>query len=161
MEPSSADEVPTPTLVAAWERLGLLAAESVPLWAAHWLTQGLEGEAVVGLAGLTRQDVREVHDLLPQALDEAGVPRMTSARAAAKVAFDQVATLHLDGRAAWQWVIDVVCETISQNEYSSEFFDEPLANVYGLDDELSGRWGRSKEELAVAVRDACARQLAS
>src|SRR5687767_6922849 len=39
-------EVPSPRLVAAQMRLGILTAESVPLWAAHWLVQGFDGEAV-------------------------------------------------------------------------------------------------------------------
>ncbi len=46
------DDVPTPRLVAAWLVVGGLATESVPLWAAHWLAQGQDGEALRELAGL-------------------------------------------------------------------------------------------------------------
>jgi hypothetical protein len=53
----------------------------------------------------------------------------------------------VDGLASWGWVIDVVRETISQGGYAFEFFEQPLAAVYGLDDELDGGWGRSEEEL--------------
>ncbi len=35
--------VPSPQIVAAWEQLGLLPTEKVPLWAAHWLVAGYDG----------------------------------------------------------------------------------------------------------------------
>ncbi len=152
-------DVPPPRLVAAWMRLGILAAESVPLWAAHWLVQGHDGEALVELAGLSGKDTRAVRDLLPAALAEAGVEPLTSAQAEAKVAFDHIASLHVDGQASWGWVIDVVRETISQGGYAFELFDEPLAAVYGLDEELEGHWGRSETELGKAVYSACEEQL--
>lgn len=34
-------------------------------------------------------------------------------------------------------------------------FDEPLGAVYGLDDELTGGWGRQATEIEQAVREAC------
>jgi len=39
-------EIPTPELLAAWVALGIVPAERVPLWAAHWLIQGHDGAAV-------------------------------------------------------------------------------------------------------------------
>lgn len=140
-------------------RLDILAAESVPLWAAHWLVQGNDGDALVELAGLSGEDTRTVRDLLPAALAEAGVPDLTSTQAEAKVAFDHIASLHLDGLASWGWVIDVVRETISQSGYAFELFDEPLSAVYGLDEELEGHWGRSEAEAGKAVHAACEEQL--
>lgn len=152
-------EVPSPRLVAAQMRLGILATESVPLWAAHWLAQGFDGEAVVELAGLSGRDTRTVADVLPAALEEAGIPPMTSLQAEVKVAFDHIAAMHIQGRASWRWVMETVRETISQGGYEFEFFDEPLAAVYGLDDELGAAWGRAEPELARDVLRACEQQL--
>jgi hypothetical protein len=84
---------------------------------------------------------------------------MTSVQAEAKVAFDHIASLHVRGLASWRWVIDIVRETISQGGYAFEIFNEPLAAVYGFDDELNGDWGCSPAELARAVRLACDEQL--
>ncbi len=152
-------EVPSPRLVAAQMRLGILATESVPLWAAHWLVQGFDGEAVVELAGLSGHDSRSVADLLPAALEEVGIPPMTSLQAEVKVAFDHIAALHTQGRASWRWVVEAVRETVSQGGYAFEFFDAPLAAVYGLDDELGAAWGRAEPELARDVLRACQQQL--
>lgn len=152
-------DVPSPRLVAAQMRLGILATESVPRWAAHWLVQGLDGAAVVELAGLSGRDTRAVADLLPAALEEVGIPPMTPLRAEVKVAFDHIAALHVQGRATWWWVMATVRETISQGGHAFEFFDEPLAAVYGLDDELGAAWGRAEPELARDVLRACEQQL--
>jgi hypothetical protein len=151
--------VPSPRLVAAWMRLDILSAETVPLWAAHWLIEGYDGDSITELAGLSGRDTRAVWDLLPAALEEADVPDMTSTQAETKVAFDHIASLHADGLASWGWVIDIVRETISQGGYAFEFFEQPLAAVYGLDDELEGGWGRAEEELGRAVWSACVEQL--
>jgi hypothetical protein len=43
-------------MVAAWARLGLIPPEKVPLWAAHWLVAGYDGEHLVHLAGLHGDD---------------------------------------------------------------------------------------------------------
>ena len=129
------------------------------MWAAYWLVEGLDGDAVVELAGLSVQDSGAVRDLLPAALEDAGVADLTTTQAEVKVAFDHIAALHTDGLASWGWVIDVVHETISQGNYAVEYFEEPLAAVYGMDDELDGGWGRSEQEIGRAIRSACDQQL--
>ena len=93
------------------------------------------GTLFAELAGLSGREPREVRDLLPRALEEAGVCEMTSTQAEVKVTCDHIASLHLRGLASWRWVIDIVRETISEGGYAFEFFDEPPAAVYGLDDE--------------------------
>lgn len=69
---------------------------------------------------------------------------MTSLQAEVKVALDHSAAMHIQGRASWRWVMETVRETISQGGYEFEFFDEPLAAVYGLDDETWGGVGSSR-----------------
>jgi hypothetical protein len=39
-------ETPTPSVVAAWMVLDQLPAERVPMWAAEWLVQGYDGDAL-------------------------------------------------------------------------------------------------------------------
>ena len=94
-----------PRLVAAWLELDTLPTERVPLWAAHWLTAGHDGEALAELAGLHGDDPYEVRDLLPSALAECGVmtPDFASAnefrqRFAAMAAFN-ASSISTVGRA--------------------------------------------------------------
>jgi hypothetical protein len=152
---------PTPELVAAWLVLDDLRAESVPMWAANWLVQGYDGAALAELAGLSGQDTREVRDLLPAALAEAGVSPMSSKHAAVKLAFDHIANMHLSGRARWTWVVNQVVELIYATGYASESFEQPLGQLYGIDDEAGEPWSRTDDELAQIVRQACLDQTAS
>ncbi|GAB2681311.1 hypothetical protein GCM10009743_66810 [Kribbella swartbergensis] len=152
---------PTPELVAAWLALDDLRAESVPMWAANWLVLGYDGAALAELAGLSGQDTREVRDLLPEALAEAGVRPLSSKLAAVKVAFDHVANLHLSGRARWAWVVNQVVEVVYRTGDASEAFEQPLGQFYGIDDEAGEPWSRTEDELARIVRQACLDQTAS
>jgi hypothetical protein len=70
---TDADRVPGPQAVAAWARLGLVPNEEVPLWAAHWLVAGYDGEHLVHLAGLHGDDPCDVRDALPDALRDCGI----------------------------------------------------------------------------------------
>jgi hypothetical protein len=79
--------VPSPELVAVWAKLGMIPSERVPLWAAHWLVAGYDGEHVVHLAGLHGDDSREVNDALRDALLDCGVTLPESEAAAAAVVY--------------------------------------------------------------------------
>lgn len=153
------EDVPSLALVSAWETLGTLRTELVPIWAAHWLAQGLDGEGIVALASLDSNDIREVHDLLPDALADAGVEPMSGTRAAARIAFDHIARMHLDGKAGWRWVLTAVTGAFEQNDYGRAFRDEPLGALCGLEDEVAGGWGRRTVEIEAEVHDACERQV--
>ena len=152
-------ETPTPAFVAAWLALDTLRAESVPMWAATWLVQGYDGESVAELAGLSGRDTREVRDLLPAALADAGVDPLSSRQAALKVAYDHIATMHLSGRAHWTWAVNQVVELVIGNGYASEVFEQPLGALWGIDDELGEPWSRTEDELAGIVRQACIEQV--
>lgn len=151
---------PTPELVAAWLALDDLRAESVPMWAANWLVQGYDGAALAELAGLSGRDTREVRDLLPAALAEAGVRPPSSKYAAVKVAFDHIANLHLSGRVRWAWVVNQVVDVVYLSGHASEPFEQPLGQLYGIDDEAGEPWSRPDDELAQVVRQACLDQTA-
>lgn len=158
---SAAAEIPAPLLVAAWERLGLLPTDRVPLWAAHWIVGGHDGEALVYLAGLHDDDPREVHDALPGALRDCGVEMPGSDVAAATVIFTHAARLHVAGRAGPEWVSCQAGLIIASSEYRESVMDLPLGGLFGVDDEWGAGWGRSIEELARVVREVCEEQLRS
>jgi len=161
----SAGVVPSPELVAAWLVLGVLPAERVPGWAAHWLAAGYDGEALAELAGLHGDDPREVRDLLDAALAECGLattqPSASAARherAAAMIAFTAIARLQVDGLASERWVVDKVIEITEP--YNPEWITSlPLGGLFILADEWGAGWGRTKDQLCAAVRQACLEQV--
>jgi hypothetical protein len=156
---SAPAEVPSPLLVAAWERLGLLPTERVPLWAAYWIAGGLDGPALVYLAGLHGDDPRDVHDALPDGLADCGVKMLDSDVAAATVAFIHVARLHVAALTGPQWVLSQVGQIVAGSGYSLSVIDLPLGGLFDVDDESGAGWGRSDEELAQLVLGACEEQL--
>ncbi|MDQ2813088.1 MAG: hypothetical protein M3Z75_14740 [Actinomycetota bacterium] len=154
------DSVPSPLLVAAWERLGVLRPESVPMWAAYWIAAGYDGENLIYLAGLHGDDPREVHDSLPGALQDCTVPWPESDVAAAIVAFRNLAQMHLAGQAGPLWVAQKAEEVVFRSGYSKDVMALPLGQVQGTRDAWETGWGGTKAELAATVRKACEEQLA-
>jgi hypothetical protein len=148
-----------PRLVAAWLALDTLPTELVPGWAAEWLADGIDGKALETLAGLHGDDPREVRDVLPDALAEAGAPVPAVDCASVEVAYDFIARRCLDGSASEYWVAQKVAELFVNSNYRKEFLEAPLGAVHGIDDERSGGWGRTPEDLAAAVRVACEKQI--
>lgn len=154
------DEVPSPEAVAVWLHVGQVRPEQVPLWAAHWLVRGYDGEHLVQLAGLHGDDPREVRDVLPGALRECGVVLPESDVAAAGSVFTQLARRHLDGTIAAARVIRVAGAVLAWCGYLDAVMDLPLGRLLWIEDEWDGSWGRTRDELAAVVRGACERQLA-
>jgi hypothetical protein len=150
--------VPSPRIVAAWAQLGQLPTEKVPLWAAHWLVAGYDGEHLISLAGLHGDDPHDVRDVLPDALLDCGVAIPDSDVAAASLSFNHLARMHVDGLAAAQWVSQKVEEVLIRSGYDRDVFDLPLGCLLDIADE----WGdgrRTDQELAAMVREACEEQL--
>jgi hypothetical protein len=152
-------ETPTPGLVGAWLALDRLHAESVPMWAASWLVQGYDGASLAELAGLSGRDTREVRDLVPAALADAGIAPLSTRQAALTVAYDHIANLYLTGKARWAWVVNQVAELVIGIGYSSEAFEQPLGELWGIDDDLRSPGSRTEDELAGIVRQACIEQV--
>jgi hypothetical protein len=154
-------------MVAAWARLGLIPAEQVPLWAAHWLVAGYDGEHLVHLAGLHGDDPHDVHDALPDALRDCGVAISESDAAAAIVMFMDLARMHLDGLAGPLWLCQKVDEVLNASGYSEDVLALPLGSLYCIADEWDEGWGRpadqptsrAAEQLTALVREACEEQL--
>jgi hypothetical protein len=155
-------EIPSPRLVAAWARLNMLPAERLPLWAAHWLAAGYDGEALRTLAGLSAtDDPRDIRDILPGALADCGITIPDSDSAAAQLAFTHLARMCTNGHAAEQWVLGKVCEIAARSGYADSVLGLPLGQIFGLADEWGADWGRTEQELRAEIRDACAAQLAT
>lgn len=153
-------EIPTPDLVAAWVTLDTIPTERIPLWAAHWLVQGYDGEALRTLAGLSGADPHEVHDILAAALADCAISIPGSGAAAAQVAFTKLARIHADNRATERWILEKVCEIVARSNYADSVIALPLSHIFGLDDEWGTGWGRTEQQLALEIRHACATQLA-
>jgi hypothetical protein len=84
---------------------------------------------------------------------------MSSTQAALKVAYDHIARMHLNGRVRWAWVVNQVAGLVIDNGYASEVLEQPLGELWGIDDELGEPWSRTDEELAGVVRQACIEQV--
>ncbi|MEU2101776.1 hypothetical protein [Nocardia sp. NPDC019255] len=154
-------EVPTPELVAAWVALDTFPSERIPLWAAQWLIQGYDGETLRELAGLSGRDPHEVHDILPAALADCGAAIPDSDAAAAQVAFTKLARMHADNRATERWVLGKVYEIVARSGYADSVLALPLGRIFDLEDEWGAGWGRSEQQLAYEIQNACRTQLAT
>ncbi len=154
-------EIPTPELVAAWVALDTVPSERIPLWAAHWLVEGHDGETLRKLAGLSGTDPHEVHDLLPEALADCTAVIPDSDAAAAQVAFSKLARMHADNRATERWVLDKVCEIVARSGYADSVIAHPLGQIFDLEDEWGAGWGRTEQQLAYEIQNACRAQLAT
>ena len=88
-----------------------------------------------------------------------GVEMPDSDVAVADVAFTHAARLYADGLAGPQWVLNQVWLIVVRCGYSESVIDLPLGGLFGVDDEWGAGWGRSIEELAEVVREACKEQL--
>jgi hypothetical protein len=162
--PADPSEIPSPQLVAAWLTLDAVPTERIPLWAAHWIAAGYDGQVLDELAGLHGDDPHEIRDLLPAALAECGIstpsePSLEGERAAAMVAFTAIARLQASGRARERWVVDKVVQIAESFLFDRAITSLPLGQLFSLDDEWGAGWGRTDEELRAAVRQACAQQL--
>jgi hypothetical protein len=158
---SESGEVPSPRLVAAWVRLGIVPTERIPLWAAHWLVQGHDGDALRTLAGLSGTDPHDVREVLPAALADCAAPIPDSDAAAAQVAFVKLARMHAENRAAERWVLDKVCEIVAESGYANGVIELPLGQIFDLSDEWGAGWGRTEHQLELEIQNACRTQLAA
>jgi hypothetical protein len=138
--------------------LGMLDIDRVPWWAAQWLVDGHDGQALRELAGLGSHD-SFVHDLLPAALAETGVELPPDDVASAMVIFSDLAAMCLAGRVDERWVAQEVEKVVIMSDYSSRVIDLPLGQTYGVADAWTGGWGPTLDELRATIRDACREQL--
>jgi hypothetical protein len=153
------DSVLSPAVAAALVVLGTIRIERVPWWAAQWLADGHDGEALRELAGLDGQDPHAVTDLIPSALAEAGASLPSGPVAVASEAFRHIAEMYLSGQASERWIAQKAEEIVIQLDYDDDVMAFPLGQLYGVDDAWRGGWGPSVEELKAAVRAACVGQL--
>jgi hypothetical protein len=153
------ETTPASPVVAAWLSLGLVDVRRVPWWAAEWLAEGLDGEALRALAGLDGNDPRAIHDVVVEALAEAGVPATVSDVEAARIVFIDLARQWEANRLTEAGVVRAVDQVLGKVMYSADVIELPLGQLYRLDDEWDGGWGRTQAELAAIVQHACREQL--
>lgn len=150
--------VPRPAVVAAWLVLGGLPVEDVPMWAAWWLVEGFDGEALRNLAGLSGRDPFEVSDMLPDALGDMGV-QLPSAVEACRLTFTVEAARCLRGAVSEEFIVALVERIVVATGYARFVYEQPLGALYGMDDEWGAGWGRRVEDLRLEVRAACHQQV--
>lgn len=158
--PQAQRDVPPPQPVAAWLKLDVLVDPGqVPMWAAHWVADGLDTPALLDLAGLDGRDAFEVREMTARALDEMHVVVDNLDEAAGLVLTDE-AERCLAGRTSERALAAGLDDLYVRSGYADEILRQPLGAEYGLDDEWIGGWGRADDELRDAVRAACLRQVA-
>jgi hypothetical protein len=154
------DPPPRPALAAAPFALGDAPIERLPWWAAAWIADGLDGEALVELAGLSAQDRDAIRDLFPVAMDQLSIPLPSTAVASAVLVFDDLARRFLSGTAAPQWVVQRVGDVVWRCNDSPEVLALPLGRLYrALDDRWLVDAIVPQAELGLLVRRACVQQL--
>ena len=126
------------------------------------------GDGLRALAGLHGDDPHDVRDLLPAALAEAGVVLPEPGSDAAKVSFRKasievvyrwVAETFLAGRAGPRWVVDKVCEFVSNNDYDDASMAGLMGALWQIDDEWDMGRGRGNDALVRDITAACEAQV--
>jgi len=153
-------QIPPPDLVAALYMIDDMATERVSFWAAHWLADGMDGDALRELAGMDGSDPPAVREKLADALADTHAPIPGDIREAVTTVYCDLARLHLDGRISAEWLITKIEELIVSADYVGDYLDQPLGATYGFHDEWGPEWGRPQDELAALFREACIEQTA-
>jgi hypothetical protein len=144
-------------LVSALVEVGIAPSERIPLWAAHWLVDGHDGDALRTLAGLSGKDSNDVHDVVADALDECGAPLTEDVVAAVGFVFTETARRYAPGTD--RAVLGVVDRVLYLPDVPRAVWEMPLAGLHTLLYEWDCDHCRPTEEIRVLVRQACAEQL--
>jgi hypothetical protein len=125
----------------------MLRTDDLPMLAAQWLVE-LDSTALRRLAGIDGSDGWLIDQVWPEVLAELGVPTVVG-----NEVWDLAITFQI---AAWRagdlTAPDVLRQVIGayiRNDYPS--YPREADHLYGLDDELDGGWGRSREEVLAEV----------
>lgn len=151
-------EIPAPAVAAAWIALDLSPTDDLPLWAAHWLANGEDGEHLRHLAGLSHTEPREIHDVQQAALADCHIPIPTAA-AAARDAFTHLARMLLHGHLTERALLTALHTIIVRTDYADSAIALPLGQAWMLDEEWGQGWGRTEKQIKEAIQAACQAQL--
>lgn len=153
------EEIPSPSTAAAWLALGAMPIERLPWWAAQWIADGHQGQALYELAGLDHSDPRAIHDLLPAALADMKISPPPTDLAAAEEVFRTIARLHAEGKLSELQVAHQVDRVLTLTQYTPEIIELPLGQLIDVSDAWDADWGPSIDELIDLVRRQCSEQL--
>ncbi|MFI0354242.1 hypothetical protein [Actinomadura sp. 9N407] len=156
---SAGDQIPPPGLVAAWYKIGDVATERAPFWAAHWIADGLDGDALAILAGMDGSDPHEVRDVMAAALADTRTAIPHEISDAVTIVYRDLARLHLADEISARELIFKIAELIETGHHAGDYLDQPLGVANGLDYEWTCDHCRTPEELATVVHDACLAQI--
>lgn len=141
----------SPIEAAAARRLDIVLSSDLPDLAARWLVEGLDTPALRELAGYPRDDPWVIDTLWSHACDELGVAVPESGTESIRVMARHEVRLWRSGHQTTERTMDLVLLL--------ESWDIPdalpeLWHLAGLDDELTGGWGRQKREIMSDVEQA-------
>jgi hypothetical protein len=108
---------------------------------------------------LNDRDPLAIHDVVVEALAETGTIAPVEDRAAARTVFLDLGRQFEGRRLSELGVVRAVDQVLAKVMYSSPVMLLPLGQLYRLDDEWAGGWGRTEAELKAIVREACQEQL--
>ncbi|NUT93366.1 MAG: hypothetical protein HOY78_15230 [Saccharothrix sp.] len=103
---------PHPAMAALLWAADAVAVERLPRWAAEWLVDGFDSDALRTLAGLDASDQTEIRELLPDVFAELSVPVPAAETAVVELSLTRVAELVLDDRAGELWAVQKVEELL-------------------------------------------------
>ncbi|WP_415645467.1 hypothetical protein [Stackebrandtia soli] len=151
-------ETPSPYRAAVLVSLGMVNINRAGWWAADWLVEGHDGDALRTLAGCDDTDTRELNDLLPEALADTGHPLPDVRTALAQVLRWTAEEVLAETRTELD-----ACRLMTDLffEYRSDLEGQPMAELAYFDSEWEFlESSRCEVELRSVVREACRRQLA-
>jgi hypothetical protein len=123
------------------------------------LADGHDGEALRELAGLNDRDVVAIDRLLEHALNDTGTAMPANDRAAATTVFVDIARQFADHRLNERAVVTAVDEVVHKGDYSDDVIELPVGQLFVIEDEWIGGWGRTEPELKAVIQQACKAQL--
>ena len=106
---------------------------------------------IVKLAGLDLQPFFSIDaaELFDEALQHLPI-EAPSREEQLRLALGAVSRLHLDGHLQTRQMLSIGSRLAVQNDYASE--PKGVMELYGLEDEWEGSWGRTKPEIEADVR---------
>jgi len=135
--------IPSPAQGAALRHLGMLNTDEIPMVAAHWLTE-YDSPALRRLAGLNGSEGWLIDQLWPEVLSDLGVDEVDGEHAwDLSVAF-QLTAWRAGDRSITK-VMSQVIRAYIENDYPR--YVPEAGQLYGLEDELEGGWGRTPQEV--------------
>jgi hypothetical protein len=135
--------IPSPDEAAALAQLKMLRSDELPMVAAYLLVSA-DSPALRQVAGMSKLDGWLIEQVWPQAMSELGVADLSDEAAWDLAMSYQIASWRGGERSTLDLIRTVVRFYI-ENDYPK--WAGEAGTLYGIEDELDGGWGHSREDL--------------